>query len=277
MPIVVAPGEPPVITPTVPQAGQSGLFPAGGGFTVDEVHSDTWGMFYRSWAIGIMPSLRINLVSIPGRVGKRSAGTEIDSRVVHLSLTAVQQSRPVMMANMRAFTAAIDPRVGPHRLCLLDDDPDWFINVIPNTEISAAPALITADFDATFEAADPHWYYRNPRIYRWDAVSGSSLLGVDNTHGNTPTPPVITVVPAVQMPGFTLVYGGSSFTFTGFLNAGDVVVVDVDEFAVTVNGVNRINAWSGDFPLLPVGAGQTVTWAANGGAHVTFTYTERSI
>jgi phage-related protein len=258
-----------------------GLFPAGGEFSIDGFSSDTWQMYMLDWTIAVIPSLRVNLVSVPGRVGKRSAGTEIDSRIVHLALSCVNPNRAALMANLRAFSAAVDPRGGPHKLCLTDDDPDYYIWVVPNSEVPTSPKIIKADMDVVFEACDPHWYYTTPRSYSW-AASNATPLVVANTNGNTSTPVHLHLVgpPVGMAASITIGFGASTVTYTGGLAGTDYVDIDTDKFTVTKNGINDIAHWGGDdFPLLPIGAAVPITWydTSNLGATVTVTYNERSI
>jgi phage-related protein len=258
-----------------------GLFPAGGGFTIDGAHSDTWQMYCRMWSIAVVPGLRANLVSIPGKTGKKSAGTEIDSRIVRLSLSCVNPDRVAMMANLRAFAAKVDPRRGDHRLCLLDDDPNYFINVIPSSEVPVSPNFVVADLEIQFEASDPHWYYVTPRSYAW-AASNATPLVVDNSNGNTSTPLHFHLVgpPVGVASSITIGYGGLTVTYTGGLTGADYVDIDTGNFTITKNDINDIAHWGGDdFPLLPIGGAVPITWydTSNLGATVTVTYNERSI
>lgn len=258
-----------------------GLFPFGGGFTIDGVGSDTWRMYYKTWSISVVPGLRASLVAVPGRTGKKSAGVEIDSRIVRLSLSCFNPSRAGLMANLRAFSAAVDPRVGAHKLILTDDDPNYFIWVVPNSEVPASPELVKADFEVQFEAADPHWYYTTPRSYSWTANNTTTKV-VDNINGNASTPVKFHVTGPTTgtATGIKISYAGSSFTYNGTLVSGDTLDVDTDAYTVLKNGVNDIANWGGDdFPLLPPGAAQTMTWhdTNNAGATVTISYNERSI
>lgn len=261
-----------------------GLFPYGGGFSIDGVFSDTWRMYYKDWGISIVPGLRASLVSVPGRVGKKNAGMEIDSRIVRMTVSCFNPSRQGMWANMMAFSAAVDPRVGTHKLILLDDNPTYYINVVPNSEVPAKPNLVVADFDIQFEAVDPHWYYMTPRSIPATAVSNSVGITVDNTNGSTTTPPKWTITRPSgtgTMTGVVLTYGGSTLTYNGTIAVGDVVVIDCDAYTITKNGVSDIANWGGDdFPLLAVGAAQPVTWHdtnAATGAQLAVTYNERNI
>lgn len=258
-----------------------GLFPLGGGFTIDGISSDVWCMYYQSWTISIMPSLRANLVSIPGRTGRKSTGTEIDSRIVQMVMSCSNQSRQALHANLKAFARAIDPRSGSHKLCLVDDDPNFYINVVPNTDVQATVNMIKADFTIQWEAADPHWYWITSRSYPWAANNATPLV-VANSNGNDSTPVKIHIVGPASgtATGIIITFGGSTFTYNGSLISTDYLDIDTDAYTVTKNGINDIGNWGGDdFPFLAVGASLTMTWhdTNNAGATVTVSYNERSI
>lgn len=257
------------------------IFPAGGGFTIDGVNNETWRIYCQKYSISVIPGLRASLVAVPGRTGKKSAGVEIDSRIVRLSLSCFNVSRSGMLQNLRDFSAAVDPRVGSHKLILSDDDPMFFINVIPTSEVPTSPEFVKADFEIQFEAADPHWYYINARSYSLTANNATPMV-VDNINGNTVTPPTFTItrLTAGTVTGIKLTYNGSTFTYNGSIGAGDTLVVNTDNFTVTKNGINDIANWGGDdFPQLGVGAARSITWfdTNNVGANVVVAYNERSI
>lgn len=258
-----------------------GMFPYGGAFSIDGVSSDTWLMYIRTWTVAFVPGIRSRLVSTPGRVGKKSGGTEIDSRMVSLELSIFSPSQTQIMRAGRAFSAALDPRTGPHQLIMADADPMYYLMVEPASETPAQSNIVKADFTVQLEAADPHWYSITPRSYSWAAKAGSPL-SVDNVNGNVSTPPTFTITGPTSgtATGIIISYGSSTLTYHGTIVSTDTVVINCNNMTITKNGINDIGNWGGDdFPYVPVGAGNTITWSDtnNVGANVTVAYTERCI
>lgn len=267
----------------------SSLFPDGGAFSIDDVHSDTWRMFMKAYDIALIPGIRASLVSIPGKIGKRNAGMEIDSRILRMTLTSVQANynrgitifeRSAMHDRLHSFAAAIDPRTGPHRLILLDDYPGWYIDVHTASETPFAPNLILAEFQMQFEAADPHFYNNIPTVVASATIANAATRNLVN-NGNQPTPAKFTITAAGSVISGTisLTLGGVTVTYGGGINLTDTVVIDTDALTVTKNNISDIGFWSNDFPLIPVGVIVPMVYNSSSGlsANVAVNYTERNL
>ena len=268
----------------------SSLFPDGGAFSIDGVHSDTWRMFMKAYDFALIPGIRASLVSVPGKIGKRNAGMEIDSRIVHMTLASVQANynrgvtiseRSAMMDRLHAFAVAIDPRTGPHKLIFLDDYPAWYIGIHAASETPVTPNLILGDFQMQFEAADPHFYNNIPTAVAAATIANNATRNLVN-NGSQPTPAKFTITAAgTTIAGtVTLTIGGVAVTYSGGItNPTDTIVIDTDALTVTKNGVSDIGYWSGDFPLIPPGVINPMTYSSSGGlsANVAVSYTERNL
>lgn len=264
------------------------LFPPGGFFSIDGVNSDAWAAYCRSWSHSLIPTTRNNLVDIPGRVGKRDAGSELSSRMVTLSIGMFNGgSRAGLFQLGRALAAALRPDTGPHMLQFLDDFPGWQIGVIPSADAAFAPNLVHATVDIPCEAGDPHFYSTTPQHVTWTPTGNGQTTNLTN-RGNTSTPVKITITPRVGAPpgalqNIVVQIAGAQVNYAGPIAAGDVVVIDTDAMTVTKNGVSDINGWSGDFPQLPGNASlaqvsQAIYADQNGiGASVTFDFTDRQV
>lgn len=267
----------------------STLFPSGGAFSIDDVHSDTWRIFMKMYDIALIPGVRASLVSIPGKVGKRNAGMEIDSRIIRMVLASVQSNysrgitvleRSAMHDRLHAFAAAIDPRTGPHKLILLDDYPAWYINVHTASETPMAPNLIMADFTMQFEAADPHFYSNIGTIVPAATMAnGASINLVNNGNQSTPVKLTITAAGTAITGTITLTLNGVAVIYNGGVGLTDTVVIDTDAFTVTKNNISDIASWNGDFPLIPSGVINALSYANSNAisATVGVTYTERNL
>lgn len=259
----------------------SPLFEPGGSFSVDGVHSDTWHMFLRGWTMPLLPSLRINLQDIPGRSGKANDGIEYSSKVLALDITATDVDKPTILQSLRAFGVAIDPKVGSHKIRLLDDMPGFWLPAVPTSDILVtASSPISMDFVLTMEAYDPFWYFDAAQHITWVAAkNGTKVLP---NAGNESTPVVITITRGagsgvLTALKFTFGAGGPFVQYNGSIIAGDTVIIDTGNMTVLKNGVNDIANWSSDFPYVPPG-GVTVTYTETNtvGANVTFDYNERN-
>lgn len=268
-----------------PLAHTSSLFAAGSSFKVDGVHSDTWRMYLRNWSMAMLPSTRSSLTDIPGRTGKRDAGSELSSRLLSYDLSIYQADAPQRHTLMRAFAAALDPRRGAHAIELVDEWPGWYISAIPVSDMTAAPeAGIKTDFTMAVEAADPHFYSTASQTVTWVPTASGQATTLTNP-GNTDTPLIITVSkrPAAggTLQNFDIVVGGVHVHYAGVVVGGDTLVIDTGAFTVKKNNVNDIANWSVDFPPLPGGPALGVVSAVsmtdqnNQGATVRFDYRAR--
>lgn len=227
------------------------MFPGGGSFKVDGVHSDYFGMYYASWSYDVIPSIRSGLVDIAGRRGKQDNGSELSSRLLTLDLRVASMDAATRWLYMSRWAAAMNPETGPHKIELCDERPGWYLLVQPAGG-SASPQLVLSQWTQSFECADPHWYRNNPGLYQ-HIFPGSPTYGIVINEGNTYVEPSIYIAgfngQTVTNPSLTI--GTATVSLFGVLHFGENWVVDVHSKTVTRNGVSDIANWAGTFPVIP--------------------------
>lgn len=270
-------------------ASTSSLFPGGGSFLLDGVHSDYFQMYYGGWSYDPVPSIRSAMVDIPGRRGKRDTGSEFSSRVMSMDLRVVDYlSAPHRWDCMSRWAAAINPETGPHTLELIDERPGWYLLVQP-TGGSAQPQIVMNEWTQAFEMADPHWYSKTPVVA--GALFGGSPGFFDLFNpGNTWCDLVCHIQPwTVPLTNPVLTWGTGSFGLNGTLAVGESWDINTSTMTVTRNGGSDIGNWFGGFPALPgdnagydnaLAGGQghdtpVVFTCAAGNAYVEWRYTPR--
>ena len=67
---------------------------------------------------------------------------------------------------------------------------------------------------------------------------------------------VVTITAHSSLAVAALAYVTQSLGWTATLTAGDVLIIDVDEMTVELNGVNVVKDFTGVFPLLYTGANE---------------------
>lgn len=282
------------------------LYPVGGSFSIDGVHSDAWNMFCRNWSHSHQAVPRTNHIDIPGRTGKFAQKMELSSKLFSFDMAIYNVlGRAAAIQNLVDFAAATDPRNGLHQLILLDDRPGWWLGITPSSLGSGSTNVTITQstlghiqFTVSLEAPDPRWYKTTPVSFSWNPrPPGTAVTTTLNNTGTDRAQPVFTIAHpggAGVLTGVRLAYNGSTFTYNGSLISGDVLVVDMANWTVMKNGNNDIVNWAGDdFPSLagtvsdlaqftpprtpPVATVLTWSDTNNVGANITGTYTERQV
>jgi phage-related protein len=231
------------------------------GFTIGGIHTDTFGIYLASKNIDLLPQSRDIQQTIYGRSGVLDYATEHDVRMINLNLAVIGSSRADAITKMRAFAAQINPANGYQQL-IFDDDPGYYY-LAKYTSATNQPsieyALTSGEFPMDFKTTDPFIYSTTPK-----SVSVTNGQHITN-NGSTSCPVVMTITGTgstiIGINGTTVTYSGTSGT----------IVIDTGNMTVTLNGVNAMSAWSGDFPQLS--SGDNLITVTSGS--VTFAYTER--
>jgi hypothetical protein len=252
----------------------SAIFPAGGGFLIDGVQSDAWRAYIRGYQIGLLPSIRSKLTSIPGVTGKFNPGQELDSRLLTVDMTiAAPAGRAQAFGFMRSLAMALDPRVGLHAL-EFEDNPGWYLNCTHNQDpyvtgliVDSVTGLALQQFTLSLEAGDAYWWSDTVAAVAWPVApgaAGGTLTVVNSGLDSTPLTITIRYPTGQTLPlGGILIGGfpnGASIGYAGSITAGGTIVINTATMSITNNGVSDIANWSGQMPYLPPGM-STLTFA----------------
>lgn len=263
------------------------------GFTFGGHHISEFGLYLVQKQIEILPETRDIEQVIYGRPGVYDYRTELDKRMITVSLAAVANTRAELLSAMHAFAALLDPAKGYQQL-IFDDEPDKYY-LAKFTSQGSQPYLtfqkLIGQIQISFKCADPFIYSTTPQHIQWDApYQGQTTL---TNNGTASCPVRITIKmptnPSIEYPstglgttnlnqlsGVTLTINGVSVTYTGTIGPNDTVVIDTGNYTVTLNGQNALQYWQGDFPQLAPGPNTVTEYDTMGmGASITFDYTER--
>lgn len=132
----------------------------------------------------------------------------------------------------------------------------------------------------TLEALADDRYERSETLHTSEQpIAASPQTVALDTSGNWESLPRITLTANAALSNPALAGDSGTMTVAVDLDPGDVLVVDSDLRTVTVNGANRIQSASGDFPALAPGGGE-LTYSATAATHdsdITVTWRDRWI
>lgn len=273
------------------------------GFTFDGVHSSTYSIIVTNAQLELLPATRDRLQEITGMDGQYDAGMDYSARHITLDCILSVSSSDLLLSNMRDIAKWLDAKKTSQKL-IFDAEPTKYYLAryagqapfarYPGSSQSAKFAGV-GQFTVPFVASDPFAYSTSPQSIPWNAQSNEQTT-LPNS-GNTSTPFVIQIrAPATAQSlgaaglgtagyggvattsGVTITVGGVSVTYTGEIVGSDVVEIDTGNMTVKYNGVNALQYWSGDFPVLQPGDNTVIETDNSGvGANITFNYSERWI
>lgn len=213
---------------------------------------------------------------LPGR--DAPALTDIRRRFpdlrVKCCLKASDDARATFLGHLAALKQALSPARGPQFLTRTDFPGKRLLCQslgFPGNEDTLPYIMAAGEFALSFRRLG-FWEDETPTEVNIAYPSGT----VSNTGDLEAVPTYICTATGALPSGVTFTVVGSGYTYTfsytGSLAAGDVLVVDTDLCAVTKNGGNAIGnvATTSDFPRLPVGTTTVSVSSSLFGLKVTF-------
>lgn len=210
----------------------------------------------RDSLIDLLPEIKVNSDTIPGRHGEIYFDSKLGVRAIELSVateeytveqrealkrTIAQYLNPVSDAKALMFASDLEKQYMVKyagKIDLSQHHPTWMQFVIP---FKSATSYIIGSFEE-------------------EHIGSGTLTNV----GNEETPLTIEIVGPATNPSVTV--GTSTLAYSGTVNGGSVLVIDTEKMTVELDGVNALPDYSGGFPWLSVG--DTAVIAASTGITV---------
>lgn len=214
----------------------------------------------------VLPRTRDRSVEVPGRHGKYLFSSDLSAREIVLDLVVIDSTTPETLQSLsRAFAAILLDQDGhPEDVTLVftkEPNKTYTVRYSGNMPLKRLIGGSKGYFSLPLLCADP-FAYGAEDTDTTNLTAVTTTMTVANA-GDYRTPPVYTITMkggSGRVTGFTLTNDTQSFRYTGTLVAGDVLVKDVDEMTIQLNGVNARASFTGDFILLYTGNNDLV-WA----------------
>lgn len=235
--------------------------------------------YIANWRMS-MPS-RLDAMTVPRRHGAIiNAGIVEDPRVVEIIGTLIDQTSADSLRSTLDTWAETFARRNK-RLTL---HSDRYINAYKsgfNIDYIPGGALQALNFSASFLCVDPFWYNNIASNWNYQVSTGDTLVSTGkykkaytiNNEGKAYVFPKVTVsMGPASVTGVTFrnLTTGRLWTYTATISPGSVLIVDANNFIVTVDGVEALGSWTGDFVYLDKGNNSIEIEAGIGAGTATF-------
>lgn len=237
--------------------GQEQVGVAGAFFVVDAkgILQPLGVLISRDSRYELLPATRDNTEEIPGRHGELDFGTEFKPRYIELQVNTRNGLIPLEKSQLqRLFAKYLDPTKGAKTL-IFSDDIEKTYRVKYSGQIDIKQFASWFQFVIPFKMHDP-------------IITGSFekvLIGsrnIDND-GTFETPIIIEIAGSSTNPTVTI--GADSFSYTGTIPSGQMLIIDTDKATAKLNGANVLDKITGPLPYyiqpgsVSVTAGDNVT------------------
>lgn len=202
--------------------------------------------------IDLMPEIKVESDVIPGRHGEIYFDSKLGVRVIELKVLSNDFAVEDREALKRTMAQYLSPTGEAKPLVFFDDiEKQYLVKYAGKIDLTQYPTWM--QFTLPFKSASPYIQGSFEMIH-----SGSGML---NNKGNLETPLVIEIAGPVSNPIVSV--GIYTLTYTGTIDEGSTLIIDVENMAAELDGVNVLPDYSGGFPWLSVGY-TTVTGASAG-------------
>ncbi len=197
------------------------------GFQYNGVHSQTMKIKAHLTGWQVVPTLRSNTETVPGKAGLADFGADSGERYIDVSCNIYPQRNFTELVGLLDRAAAwLDPTAGVKQL-VLDDVPDRYFNARLSEAVDCERLLRAAGaFQLRFLCPDPYAYALDDETF---TLSAEGAHEVDREIGNTDSEPVYLlqgVIPAGTSSYVSIFTDGEELRIIGPLAAGEILVID---------------------------------------------------
>lgn len=200
----------------------------------------------------LFPSLKEYFDSVPGRHGGLDFGNSLSGRTLELhvatddGLTAEQKE-----TLKRSIANHLNSISGAKTLLFAD-------NIEKQYSVKYAGKITPAQYPGWFEFVIP---FKMASPYITDSFENTLVgTGALFNSGTFETPLTIKMAGALTNP--SIIIGAYTLTYTGTISAGQTLVIDTENMTVELDGVNVIQNYTGEMPLM-LNPGNTSVTANN--------------
>ncbi len=221
--------------------------------------------------IPILPSTRERTMTIPGKHGKWSFGSEFEPRVFQLECAFITaQNRTDLENQIRELAAHLCDEYGrpmEHKL-IFSTEPDRYYTVKYAGSLPIEKLASVGFFSLPLIAYDPIASLVEDTVeeFTWDSqITFENTLRYDDQFEFALTAPItfevnnfgtMNAAPKIQVTGsfttFSILDGTRTFIYNEAI-ASQTLVIDTDKMTVTIGTTNKLSKITGDFIELPVG------------------------
>lgn len=175
----------------------------------------------------VVPSLRSNTETVPGKAGLADFGADGGERYIDVSCNIFPQKTFTDMVGILDRVAAwLDPTAGTKQL-VLDDVPDRYFTARLSEAVDCERLLRAAGaFTLRFLCPDPFGYALDDETFLFSGVGSHEAL---RETGNTDSEPVYLLqgeIPSGTSSYVSITTNGEELRITGPLSAGEILVID---------------------------------------------------
>jgi len=207
------------------------------------------------------PSVKEYVDNAPGRHGELLFDTKLSSRLLELHVATDDGLTPLQKEQLkRTIARYLNPVAGTKKL-IFQDDEDKAYEVKYAGKIDLTQYSDWMDFTIPFKMANPAAVSSVE-----NTLTGNGTL---TNSGNLETGMIIEISGAITDP--SIVIGAYTLSYDGTISAGQTLVIDTEAMTVELDGVNVIDNFTGEMPLM-LQPGNTVVTASS---QVTFKWYDR--
>ena len=206
--------------------------------------------------IDLMPEIKIETDTIPGKHGEIHFDSKLGVRAIELSVATEEYTVEQREALKRTMAQYLNPASDAKALVFADDlEKQYMVKYAGKIDLSQHhPTWM--QFVIPFKSATSYII----GSFGEEHIGSGTLTNV----GNQEAPLTIEIVGPATNPSVTV--GTSTLTYSGTVNGGSMLVIDTEKMTVELDGVNALPDYSGGFPWLSVG--DTAVIAASTGITV---------
>ena len=215
----------------------------------------------RDSSIDLMPEPKADTDTIPGRHGEIYFGSKLGARAIELKVLASDFTAEEREDLKHTMAAYLSPIGDAKALVFADDlEKQYMVKYAGKIDPTQYPTWL--QFVIPFKSALSYI------LGSFEEIQIGS--GTITNAGNEETPLTIEIAGPVTNPSITI--GTYTLIYTGTIDSGSTLIIDVEAMTVKLDGVNAVPDYSGGFPWLS--AGNTTVTAASAGT-TTFRYRGR--
>lgn len=218
----------------------------------------------------MVPSLRSNTETVPGKAGLADFGADSGERYIDVACNVYpQKTFSDMVAVLDQVTAWLDPTAGIKQL-VLDDVPDRYFSARLSDTVDCERLLRAAgSFNLRFLCADPYGYALDDETFTFSQTGEHEIK---RETGNTDSEPVYALKGTISSGSILLSTNGEALRVVGPLADGEILVIDTGLVTAKVTNSAGNTLRNGlpcleelNFPLLRRGL-NALSIATEGGA-----------
>jgi len=202
----------------------------------------------------LLPGIREFVEKIPGLHGEIDLGTKLEPRLMELHVATGDGLTTTQREQLkRTIAKHLNPVSGTKKLMFEDDlDKTYYVKYAGRIPLNQMPDWF--DFTIPFKMSNPYIIETFEQ-----SLTGSGTIV---NKGNAEAYFTIEIAGPDTDPSITI--GSDELTYTGTIEEGETLTINTETLEVELDGVNALDDFTGDFPILQPGnttvvAGSNVT------------------